>query len=65
MTDATPFAEDLALAHELAIGASEIALRFFDNDVDVDLKPDGSEVTPADIEVERFLVERLRRTPPG
>ena len=65
MPDATSLSKDLALAHELAAAASEIALRFFKQDVNVNLKPDGTEVTPVDFEVERFLVERLSKDRPG
>ncbi len=47
------------------MAASQIALRFFENGVEVNLKPDGTQVTPADIEVERFLVEELKTRRPA
>lgn len=65
MTPATALSQDLELAHELALGASEIALRFFRHELEVRRKPDGTEVTNADLEVERFLVEQLTRHRPG
>lgn len=46
MTDTTSFGEDLSLAHELAAAASEFTLRSFKQGVSVNLKPDGTEVTP-------------------
>ncbi|MDJ0788183.1 MAG: inositol monophosphatase family protein [Myxococcota bacterium] len=55
---------DLELAHGLVDQASEIALRYFESGTPVRTKADGSPVTAADVEVERCLVETLRRERP-
>jgi histidinol-phosphatase len=57
--------EDQLLARRLASEASQIALSFFDRDMRVRRKPDGTEVTEADFEIERHLVASLAASRPG
>jgi fructose-1,6-bisphosphatase/inositol monophosphatase family enzyme len=49
----------LAFAAEVADQAGRLAAERFYEDPGVATKRDGTEVTPADIEVERFIRERL------
>lgn len=56
--------DDLALAQELASAAAEIALDGLRRGVQADRKADGTEVTEADLGVERHLVEQLRQQRP-
>jgi histidinol-phosphatase len=58
-TERGSLAEDLALAHRLADMAAEIALEHFHRGVTTEIKPDGSPVSEADLEVERRLVAHL------
>ncbi|MEY4547862.1 MAG: hypothetical protein RL685_4057 [Pseudomonadota bacterium] len=55
---------DLALARELAARAAEVALRYFRHPLNVRLKPDGTNVTDADLAVEACLLEILARERP-
>lgn len=50
---------DLALATRLADEAGSIALAFFDRGIGSEVKSDGTPVTEADRDVERFLREQL------
>lgn len=56
---------DLELAHRLATVADEVALRFFRRSMaDTHRKADGTAVTPADLAVERAVVEQLAQHRP-
>lgn len=57
--------EDLALAHRLADAAAATALQHFGPSVATEAKADGSPVTEADLEVDRQIVEALRRERPA
>lgn len=60
------FSEDLALAHELANIADEIALdRFRAQDLKIETKPDSSPVTDADQATERALKAHLAAKRPA
>src|SRR4051812_5791731 len=59
------FADDLALAFELGVLASEVALPLFRAGVTPRPKADGSVVTDGDIEVERRLLEVLAHRRPA
>jgi histidinol-phosphatase len=60
------FADDLALAHELADIADAIALpRFMAQDLQVETKPDDSPVTDADRATERAIKARLAEARPN
>ena len=60
------FAEDLALAHELADIADAIALpRFMAQDLQVETKPDDSPVTDADRATERAIKAKLAEARPA
>jgi histidinol-phosphatase len=54
----------LAFALECCDAADAIALRWFRAGLDVERKPDGSYVTPADTEIERELRQRIQRAHP-
>jgi histidinol-phosphatase len=56
--------DDLELAHRLAELAAEIALAHFARGVETIVKPDGTPVSEADLEVDRELVARLVRERP-
>jgi histidinol-phosphatase len=56
---------DLALAHQMADLATAIALAHFGRPVASRLKPDGSLVTDADLEVEEALLARLADARPS
>jgi histidinol-phosphatase len=56
--------DDLALAHRLADLASEIALGHFARGVETIVKPDGTPVSEADLEVDRELAALLHRERP-
>lgn len=53
------FAQELSFAQRVAQEAGRIAMRYFDTGIAVDTKDDGSPVTKADKEVERFIREKL------
>ncbi len=57
--------DDLALAHGLADLATQIAVPFFERGVETRLKEDGSPVSEADLEVDRRLIDGLKRERPG
>ena len=60
------FADDLALAHELADIADAIALpRFMAQDLQVETKPDASPVTDADRATERAIKAKLAEARPN
>jgi histidinol-phosphatase len=60
------FADDLALAHELADLADAIALpRFMAQDLQVETKPDDSPVTDADRATERAIKAKLAEARPN
>ncbi len=60
------FADDLALAHELADIADAIALpRFMAQDLQVETKPDDSPVTDADRATERAIKAKLAEARPN
>ena len=60
------YADDLALAHELADIADAIALpRFMAQDLQVETKPDDSPVTDADRATERAIKARLSEARPN
>jgi histidinol-phosphatase len=56
--------DDLVLAHRLADLATKIAVPFFERGVETIVKADDSPVSEADLEVDRRLVEVLRRERP-
>jgi len=56
---------DLAFARHLAAVASELALGYFRRGVAAQLKPDGSPVSEADVEVERRLRQLIAEQRPG
>src|SRR5262249_5683638 len=60
-----PFRADLDIARQLAVLASEIALRYFQCGVSAETKRDGTPVTVADREVERALLQALTLFRPG
>src|SRR5438105_12952523 len=63
-TDGAELRELMACAAELARGAGEITLRYFRRSLDAERKADGSFVTAADREAEKFLrAEIARRFP--
>lgn len=63
---APDWSADLALAQELADAADRITVtRFLARDLRVSTKPDATEVTDADVAVERALAARLRSARPG
>jgi histidinol-phosphatase len=64
MTLDRQLAEDLALAQRLAATAAQIALRHLSRAVPLQLKPDGTPVSEADIEIERCLLGLLTRQRP-
>lgn len=53
------FAQELSFAQRVAQEAGRIAMRYFDTGIAVDTKDDGSPVTKADKEVERFIREKI------
>lgn len=57
--------DDLAFARYLARVASELALEHLQRGVTAQLKPDGSPVTNADVEVERKLRQLIAEHRPG
>ena len=64
LTDGAELRELMAFASELARGAGEITLRYFRRSLDAERKADGSFVTVADREAEKFLrAEIARRFP--
>src|SRR5437763_180886 len=64
LTDGAELRELMAFASELAQGAGEITLRYFRRSLDAERKADGSFVTTADREAEKFLrAEIARRFP--
>ena len=58
------FAEELAFARRLAQEAAELALEYFRRGVPAQLKPDGSQVTEADVAVERQLRQLIAEQRP-
>jgi histidinol-phosphatase len=56
--------DDLALAHRLAELAAEVALPYFHRGVETIVKDDDTPVSEADLEVDRRIVEALRRERP-
>lgn len=56
--------DDLALAHEMADAAAEIAFRHFGDTDTATIKSDGTPVTAADLEVEAALSELLAQHRP-
>ena len=56
--------DDLSLAHRLIDVASEVALEYFRADPSVTSKADGTPVTAADVQVERRMLDLLRRERP-
>jgi histidinol-phosphatase len=56
---------DVAIAHELATIAAEVALPYVSDAVDHSLKSDGSPVSACDLAVERALIEFLRHYRPN
>jgi histidinol-phosphatase len=56
---------DVAIAHELATIAAQVALPHVADAVDHSLKSDGSPVSACDLAVERALIEFLRRYRPN
>lgn len=56
---------DLALLKEAVREAGQIALRFFGRSPEVEIKPDDSPVSEADIAVDRALREKLMAARPG
>jgi len=56
--------DDLGLARRLLAGAAEVALGYFGRPNRSELKADGTPVGEADLAVDRFLVEQLRRDRP-
>jgi len=56
--------DDLALAHQLADLATEVAVPFYDRGVETIVKEDNSPVSEADLEVDRRLVEALLEVRP-
>jgi histidinol-phosphatase len=57
--------DDLEFARQLAAVASELALEYFRRGVATQLKPDGSPVSEADVEIERRLRQLIRERQPG
>lgn len=53
------FAQELSFAQRVAQEAGRIAMRYFDTGIAVDTKDDGSPVTKADKEVERYIREKI------
>lgn len=53
------FAQELSFAQRVAQEAGRIAMRYFDTGIAVDTKDDGSPVTKADKEVERYIREQI------
>lgn len=64
VTDGTELRELMAFASELARGAGEITLRYFRRALDAERKADGSFVTAADREAEKFLRAEIARSFP-
>ena len=63
--EASPYADDLRLAHVLADSVEEITMsRFGAPDLQVEAKPDLTPVTEADREAERVIRENLKRARP-
>ncbi|MEO8184077.1 MAG: inositol monophosphatase family protein [Deltaproteobacteria bacterium] len=58
------FAVELAFARRLADVAAELALEYFRRGVSAQLKPDGSQVTEADVAVERRLRQLIAEERP-
>ena len=56
---------DVAIAHELATIAAEVAIPYVSDAVDHSLKSDGSPVSACDLAVERALIEFLRHYRPN
>jgi histidinol-phosphatase len=56
---------DLEFARQLAAVASELALDYFRRGVATQLKPDGSPVSEADVEIERRLRQLIGERHPG
>lgn len=56
--------EDLSTALEVAEKAASLALDFFNQPIEAQLKEDGTPVTEADFAVERLLVEELAQRRP-
>ena len=56
---------DVAIAHELATIAAEVALPYVSDAVDHSLKSDGSPVSACDLAVERALIGFLRHYRPN
>ena len=57
--------DDLAFARHLARVASELSLEYFQRGVVRQVKPDGSPVTDADVEIERRLRQLISEQRPG
>ncbi|MDX1988497.1 MAG: inositol monophosphatase family protein [Candidatus Obscuribacter sp.] len=55
----TSFANELSFARRVVARAGEIAMQYFDIGIEVDTKDDGSPVTRADKEVERYIRTEL------
>jgi len=62
---ASVFEEELAFANGLADRASEIAMSFFGTDLHVQIKPDRSPVTEADLKIEALIRDAVRERFPG
>jgi inositol-phosphate phosphatase / L-galactose 1-phosphate phosphatase / histidinol-phosphatase len=62
---ASPYAEFLKVAHQLADAAASIQRRYFRTPVGVDTKPDRSPVTIADRESESAMRELIAKELPG
>ena len=66
MTDHPTLADDLAVALTLAHEADLIAIdRYRAQDLDIQLKPDRTQVTDADTRVEKMIREHLAQARPG
>lgn len=59
------FEEELAFANELADQAGEIGMSFFGGDFTVQIKPDSSPVTEADLAIEAMVREAVKERFPG
>ena len=59
------FDRELAFAHEVADRAAEIAMGYFLGEFSVQMKPDASPVTDADLAVEAMFREEVARAFPG
>ena len=61
LTDGAALRELMAFAAQLARGAGEITLRYFRRTLEAERKADGSFVTAADREAEKFLRAEIGR----